>query len=166
MRLLITTLCVFAMIATFGYSHPQVPQTKPPGSEKTHVHDDVPSTNRSKVGKQKCAKNGDGVQVCVGNKGKMVLTPGNGNGASKTKVIVFSDTQGAIKGIDHNDTVEVGPKSDLTIEGTGGDVVITGAGSNLTVSNTSTGSTGGAITVHVNGATFNVGPGSTVTVSN
>ena len=110
-----------------------------------------------------CHLNSDGVEVCVdsGSGGDMKINPKTGSSTSATTVDVLNDSEGTVKGIDGNDTVNVANGAQVDIEGTGGTVDITAGGSSGSIKNTA-GPGGADITVKTSGDELKVPPGSTL----
>jgi hypothetical protein len=108
--------------------------------------------------------NGDGVTVenDPSSSGNATISPDGGGPNCASNVVSKSGFEGAVNGIDVNDTVALGSGADATVSGTGGSVSISG-GSTVTVTNTN-GPGGGVINVFLpSGNTATVGPGSSVT---
>jgi hypothetical protein len=122
-------------------------QGGPGGSEsvgslpKTLVMEPGPCFGSSKVKPGGSALNNDGVGVEASStsQGDATLSPGDGQGTAScaSNAVTRNGFEGAISGIDLNDTVSVGANNTTSVTGTGGYVSLAGH-STTTVSNTGT----------------------------
>lgn len=141
--------------------------TQSPGSPSPSPPSVSPSSKSEVVEPGESFTNGDGVTVAnespeEGGYGTATITPKEGDGTSETTVKTKPNFEGAISGLDGNDTVNIGPTSEATVAGAGGNVTI-GGNSIVTVQNT--GPQGGPSTTvtFVGGAVAVIPPGSSVT---